>query len=93
MQNKALSELKNLMEEYEINLSQLALGIKVQAIRISEILNNKRRITADSDLRLCKFFKLKEGYFLNLQTTYDLALTKEKIADKLKEIKPFIKIG
>lgn len=77
------------MEAKEINLSRLALGIGVQSIRISEILNNKRRITADSDLRLTKFFKLPEGHFLKLQTSHDLALTKQKISSKLKSIKPY----
>lgn len=87
--NGAVVELKRLMGKCEINLSNLALNVHVQGIRISEILNGKRRITADSDLRFCKFFRLEEGYFLKKQMEYDLLLTKEEIKDKLDEIKTY----
>ncbi len=58
----------------ELNLSQnaLAKAIGVPANRISDIARGRRGITADTDLRLCKFFSLSEGYWLRLQNAYDL---------------------
>lgn len=71
-----------------INISQNELGrqLKVPENRIHAIVNGQRRITADTDLRLCKFFNLSEGYFLRLQNTYETTEAKRNI----KEILPLI---
>ncbi|MCB1531329.1 MAG: HigA family addiction module antidote protein [Alphaproteobacteria bacterium] len=65
-----------LKEEFlmELGLSQnaLAQAIDVPPNRINEIVRGRRGITADTDLRLCRFFNLSEGYWLRLQNTYDL---------------------
>ena len=62
-----------LKEEFinEIGISQnsLAKNIHVPANRIHQIVNGQKRITADTDIRLCHFFALTDGYFLRLQIT------------------------
>src|ERR1700722_16626858 len=81
-----------LKEEFlkEIGMSQNRLGyaIGVPPNRIHAIINGSRDITADTDLRLCKFFGLSEGYFLRLQNAYDTMEAKRKIAAKVAKIKP-----
>ncbi len=82
-----------LKEEFlaELNLSQNKLGhaIGVPANRIHAIVKGTRDITADTDLRLCRFFGLSEGYFLRLQNAYDTMEAKRKIAAQVARIRPF----
>ena len=81
-----------LKEEFldEVGLSQNALGhaLGVPPNRIHAIVKGDRDITADTDLRLCKFFGLSEGYFLRLQNTYDTMQAKRLIAKDIAKIKP-----
>lgn len=78
----------------ELNMSQnaLAKAIGVPANRIHAIVRGDRSITADTDLRLCKFFGLSEGYFLRLQLAYELLEAKRKLANKIAKIKPYATI-
>jgi addiction module HigA family antidote len=82
-----------LKEEFLIPMGisqyRLAKNIKVPAQRISEIIAGKRSITADTDLRLCKFFGLSNGYWLRAQVAHDTEVTEEALSDVLKEIKPW----
>lgn len=82
-----------LLEEFlkPMGLSQyrLAKEIHVPAQRISEIVANKRTITADTDLRLCRFFGLSSGYWLRAQAAYDTEVAERELAPILKTIKPF----
>ncbi len=82
-----------LKEEFlnEIGMSQNRLGhaIGVPPNRIHAIVNGTRDVTADTDLRLCKFFGLSEGYFLRLQNAHDTLEAKRKIAAKIARIKPY----
>jgi hypothetical protein len=55
--------------------------------RIHAIVDGARDITADSDLRLCKFFGLSDGYFLRLQNAYDMLEAKRRIAGDVAKIK------
>jgi len=57
--------------------------------RIGEIVSGKRAITADTDLRLCRFFGLSNGWWLHLQADYDMDLAKEALAKTLAKIKPW----
>jgi antitoxin HigA-1 len=68
---------------------RLAKEIGVPSQRISEIVTGHRAITADTDLRLCRFFGLSNGYWLRAQAAYDTEVTEEKIADVLAKIKPW----
>ena len=93
------TELKNphpgdiLKEEFlvKIGMSQnrLAQMIEVPANRIHAIVNGTRSVTADSDLPLCRFFGLSEGYFLRLQNAYDTLEAKRRLRSKLDRIKPW----
>jgi addiction module HigA family antidote len=82
-----------LMEEFLIPMNitkyQLAKEIGVPPQRIGDIVAGKRSITADSDLRLCKFFGLSFGYWLRTQSKYDTDITLERIKDQLEKITPF----
>lgn len=82
-----------LKEEFlgEIGLSQNALAhaIGVPPNRIHAIVKCERDITADTDLRLCKFFGLSEGYWLRLQNAYDTLDAKRKISAQVARIKPY----
>ena len=82
-----------LKEEFleEIGMSQnaLAKAISVPANRIHAIVNGTRRVTADTDLRLCRYFGLSEGYFLRLQNAYELMEAKRKLGQVLVEIQPY----
>ena len=81
-----------LMEEFLKPLSQsqyaLARAVHVPPRRINEIVHGKRAVTADTDLRLCSFFGLSEGWWLRLQADYDIALAKESMSEVLSEIEP-----
>ncbi len=67
---------------------RLAKSIDVPAQRIGDIVAGKRAITADTDLRLCRFFGLSDGWWLKLQASYDTEMTKRKMADELARIVP-----
>jgi len=71
-----------------ISKYRLAKEIGVPAQRIGDIVAGKRAITADTDLRLSKFFGLSDGYWLRAQAAYDTEVTKEKLADELNKINP-----
>ncbi len=83
-----------LLEEFlkPMGLSQyrVAKEIDVPAQRISEIIANKRSITADTDLRLCRFFGLSSGYWLRAQAAYDTEVAERELAPVLRKIKPWV---
>lgn len=91
LHNPAVGEIlkSEFIDELGISQNALAKAISVPANRIHEIVKGDRSVTADTDLRLCKFFGLSEGYFLRLQNIYELTEAKEKIKDSLKEIKAY----
>ncbi|MBP9868578.1 MAG: HigA family addiction module antidote protein [Alphaproteobacteria bacterium] len=82
-----------LQEEFlePLGLSQnaLAQAIGVPANRISEIIRGRRGITADTDLRLARFFGTSEGYWLRLQNTYDMMEARREVGTVIGKIKPF----
>jgi antitoxin HigA-1 len=67
---------------------RLAKSINVPAQRIGDIVAGKRAITADTDLRLCRFFGLSDGWWLKLQADHDTRLTRRKLEPELRKIKP-----
>lgn len=73
-----------------MGMSQTALAraIAVPPRRINEIVLGKRAITAGTDLRLARYFGLSEGFFMGLQTDYELMARRRQIADQLKAIRP-----
>lgn len=82
-----------LLEEFlkPMGLSQyrLAKEIGVPAQRISEIISGKRSITADTDLRLCKFFGLSNGYWLRAQVAHDTEMAERQMGDLLSKIRSY----
>ena len=83
-----------LMEEFlkplEISQYKLAKDINVPARRINEIVHGKRSITADTALRLSRYFNLSERFWLNLQARYDIEVEKDKLDDRIEtEVKIF----
>lgn len=83
-----------LAEEYlvPLNISQyrLAADIGVPAPRITEIVHGRRSITADTALRLARYFGTSDRFWLNLQTRYDLEIERDKLGDALSKITPAI---
>jgi addiction module HigA family antidote len=80
-----------LFEEFlkpmELSQNRLALDIHVPARRINEIVQGKRRITADTAMRLAKYFDMSPKFWLGLQIDYDLDIAEDKLKDRLdKEI-------
>jgi addiction module HigA family antidote len=81
-----------LAEEFmrPLGLSQnaLARSIRVPPRRINELVQGKRAVTADTDLRLARYFGMSEGFFLGLQADHDLMGRKREIAAELEAIQP-----
>jgi addiction module HigA family antidote len=86
-----------LLEEFlkPMGLSQyrLAKEIGVPAQRIGDIVAGKRAITADTDLRLCRFFGLSNGYWLRAQAAYDTEVAERKLGPELAKIKPWTTVA
>jgi addiction module HigA family antidote len=66
----------------------LARAVNVPPCRINEIVLGKRSITADTDLRLARYFGLSDGFFLGLQNDYELMEQRRKIGEELNAIRP-----
>ena len=82
-----------LQEEFlePLGLSQnaLAKAIGVPANRINEIIRGRRGVTADTDLRLARFFGLSEGYWLRLQNSYDMMAARREDGNAIRRIRPY----
>jgi addiction module HigA family antidote len=72
-----------------ISQYRLAKEIGVPAQRIGEIVAGKRAITANTDLRLCRFFGLSKGYWLRAQAAYDTEVAEPAMSKTLAKIKPW----
>ena len=82
-----------LQEEFLVPMGlskyRLAKEIGVPAPRIGEIVAGRRSITADTDLRLCKYFGLSDGFWLRAQAAYDSEVARERLAGELEKIRPW----
>ena len=82
-----------LWEEFLVPLGltkyRLAKEIGVPAQRIGDIVAGKRSITADTDLRLCKFFGLSKGYWLRAQVAHDIEVVETALVEELEKIRPW----
>ncbi len=82
--------LKEYLEPYGISQYRLAKDIHVPPRRINEIVRGLRSISADTALRLAKYFATSERFWLNLQMRYDLEVKKDQLGDRLNcEIQAF----
>ena len=77
------------LEPMGLSQYRLAKEIGVPAQRISDIVAGKRAITADTDLRLCRFFGLSNGYWLRAQAAHDTEVAESRLAETLAQIKPW----
>ncbi|MDP2470855.1 MAG: HigA family addiction module antitoxin [Candidatus Palauibacterales bacterium] len=77
--------LEEFLEPMEISQYRLAKDISVPPRRINEIVHGKRSITADTALRLSRYFGTSEKFWLNLQTGYDLEVERDRLGDRLEE--------
>jgi antitoxin HigA-1 len=80
--------LEEFLKPMALSQTALARAIGVPPRRINEIVLGKRSITADTDLRLARYFRMSEGFFLGLQSDYELMQRRREIGDQLKTIRP-----
>ncbi len=80
--------LEEFLKPLELSQNALARAIGVPPRRINEIVLGKRAVTADTDLRLTRYFRMSEGFFLRLQMSYDLRMQRRALGNKLDFIKP-----
>ncbi len=76
------------LEELGISTKKLAESLQLPYLIIQQILQGKAPMTADIDLRLCRYFGLSEGYFLRLHYAYELMEAKRNLGDALYQIVP-----
>jgi antitoxin HigA-1 len=81
--------LEEFLKPMGISQYRLAKEIGVPAQRISAIVAGKRSITADTDLRLCRFFGLSNGYWLRAQAAHDTEIAEYKLHNVIIKIKPW----
>jgi len=70
------------LAEYGLSQSRLAKAIGISPNRIAEIVNNRRRITADTALRLALYFGNSPEFWMNLQTHYDVKMARRNLSAK-----------
>ncbi len=80
--------LHEYLEPLGVTQHRLALAIGVPPRRISEIVHGKRRISADTALRLARYFRTTERFRLNLQGRHDVEIERDRLADTLEAIHP-----
>jgi addiction module HigA family antidote len=86
--------LEEFLRPMGLSQNQLALSIGVSPRRINEIVLGKRSITADTALRLARYFDMSPQFWLGLQMDYDLDITEEAMAERLKqEVRPYVAVA
>lgn len=80
--------LEDFLTPLGLTQHHLAISISVPPRRINEIVHGKRRVTADTALRLARYFGTSDRFWLNLQTRYDLELEKDHLGGALEHIHP-----
>ncbi len=77
--------LEEFLKPMDLSQNRLANDIGVPARRINEIVHGKRRITADTALRLARYFKMSPQFWLGLQMDYDLDIEENKLAKRINK--------
>jgi len=80
--------MEDFIEAFGITQNSLAVSIGVPPRRINEIVHGKRGITADTAIRLARYFGTSEELWMNLQSSYELRLERRVLRDKVAEITP-----
>lgn len=81
--------LRDELDEIGINAKKLAEALHVPPNRVSQIINGRRAITADTALRLSRFFGTAPAFWMNLQQSYDLRLAAKNSPKDIRKIKPW----
>jgi addiction module HigA family antidote len=76
------------LQPLEVTQHRLAVAIGVPPRRINEIVHGKRRITTDTALRLARYFRTSERFWLNLQDRYDIEVERDRLGPTLDQIQP-----
>jgi len=77
------------MEPLGLSMNRLALDLRVPVTRIAEIVHERRGITPDTALRLARYFNTSAGFWLNLQSAYDLEVARDKLSRVIeREVRP-----
>ena len=76
--------LKSELEARELSANRLALALRVPSGRITQILNGKRAVTAETALRLSRYFGNSAEFWLNLQTRYELLIAEQKMGERIR---------
>lgn len=77
------------MEPLRLSMNRLALDLRVPVTRVAEIVHERRGITPDTALRLARYFNTTAGFWMNLQTTYDLEMAADKLSRTIeREVRP-----
>jgi antitoxin HigA-1 len=84
--------MKEFLKPLRISRYRLAKEIGVPPQRVGDIVAGKRAITADTDLRLCRFFGLSSGYWLRAQVAHDTEVAAHALHLELEKIKPWSSI-
>lgn len=79
---------QDFLNGFNITQHKLAVSIGVPPRRINEIVHGKRRVTADTALRLGRYFEMDPQFWVNLQARYDLEVEMEALGDSLNAIRP-----
>jgi len=77
------------MEPLKLSMNRLALDLRVPVTRIAEIVHERRGITPDTALRLARYFNTSAGFWMNLQTAYDLEVAADELSRTIeREVRP-----
>jgi len=77
------------LKPLHLSMNKLALGLRVPVTRVADIVNERRGITADTALRLARYFQNAPAFWMNLQVRYDLEVAEEEIATKVaRDVQP-----
>ena len=77
------------MEPLQLSMNRLALDLRVPVTRIAEIVHGRRGVTPDTALRLARYFNTSPGFWMNLQTSYDLEVAQDKLSRVIeREVQP-----
>src|SRR5665811_111314 len=77
------------MEPLQLSMNRLALDLRVPVTRIAEIVHERRGISPDTALRLARYFNTSPGFWLNLQSSYDLEVAQDKLSRTIeREVRP-----
>lgn len=80
---------EDFMKPLGLSANALAIALRVPVTRVSEIVNERRSITADTALRLSRYFRMSPGFWLRLQSQYDLEVAEDESAEIIRrEVQP-----